>query len=345
MRPDRPQDGGADARPRSRMLERLTVTRDWKGHRPLLACSLALAVGATALLGMAAQGSSAQDSSGQVASAQPGGSAAGHSAADHSAAGHGAAAASPAAGKHGGHAMAGTDGLAPERDGYRLEPRVAGLPAARPVSFPFVVTGPDGRPVTEFAESQTKRMHLYAIRSDLTGYQHQHPVMAADGTWTADLAALDPGVWRVYASFAPAVGSHQGTEYVLGSTVTVPGTATEAPLPAAAGTAVADGYTLTVQGDPTSAEAFPLTVTATGPDGRPVTDLQPYLGSYAHLSAFHEGDLALAHLHPITPVTAGGGGPVLTFYALLAKPGNWRVFLQFQTGGRLHTAAVTLRVP
>ncbi|MCU7820824.1 hypothetical protein KSNIM_03920 [Kitasatospora sp. DSM 101779] len=241
--------------------------------------------------------------------------------------------------------MGGTDGLASERDGYRLDPRLGSLPAATPTSLPFVITGPDGRPVTDFAEAQTERMHLFAIRSDLTGYQHLHPVMAGDGTWTADLAALDPGAWRVYASFTPNSGPRKGTEYVLGRTVTVPGTATAERLPAASGTAEADGYTLALQADPTAKEAFPLTVTATGPDGRPATDLQPYLGSYAHLSAFHEGDLALAHLHPITPVTAGGGGPVLTFYARLAGPGNWRVFLQFRAGGRLHTAAVTLRVP
>jgi hypothetical protein len=29
---------------------------------------------------------------------------------------------------------------------------------------------------------------------------------------------------------------------------------------------------------------------------------------------------------------------------MLPKPGNWRLFLQFQTGGVLHTAAVTIAV-
>ncbi|WP_030264116.1 hypothetical protein [Streptomyces sp. NRRL B-24484] len=304
------------------------MTTAWKGHRPLLACSLALAVGATALLGVAAQGSSAAPE--HPPAAGPG---------------RGAQASPAAAGRHGTHTMAGTDGLASERDGYRLAPRTGTLSAATPTSLPFTVTGPDGRPVTDFAENQTQRMHLYAIRSDLTGYQHLHPTMAADGTWTADLPALDPGTWRLYTSFTPNSGPHKGTEYVLGSTLTVPGTGGAAQLPAASATAEVDGHTLTVRAEPTAAEAFPLTVTVTGPDGRPVGDLQPYLGSYAHLSAFHEGDLALAHLHPITPVTAGGGGPVLTFYAMLAEPGNWRVFLQFRTAGRLHTAALTLRVP
>ncbi|HZE01023.1 MAG TPA: hypothetical protein VE155_04575 [Pseudonocardiaceae bacterium] len=35
-----------------------------------------------------------------------------------------------------------------------------------------------------------------------------------------------------------------------------------------------------------------------GPGPLPVTDLQPYLDTYAHLTAFHGGDLAFADLHP-----------------------------------------------
>ncbi|WP_275298633.1 MULTISPECIES: hypothetical protein [Streptomyces] len=38
------------------------------------------------------------------------------------------------------------------------------------------------------------------------------------------------------------------------------------------------------------------------------------------------------------------GGPDLSFHSMLPKAGNWRMFLQFQTGGKLHTAALTLRV-
>ena len=78
--------------------------------------------------------------------------------------------------------------------------------------------------------------------------------------------------------------------------------------------------------------------------GRPVTDLQPYLSTYAHLTAFHDGDLAFAHLHPEGAVSGEHGGPTLAFHTTFDKPGNWRLFIQFQTDGTLHTAAVTLAV-
>jgi hypothetical protein len=82
----------------------------------------------------------------------------------------------------------------------------------------------------------------------------------------------------------------------------------------------------------------PLTVTVSK-NGIPVTDLQPYLDTYAHLTALHEGDLAFAHLHPKGTVNGDHGGPTLSFAADLPSAGNWRLFLQFQTAGVVHTAA------
>ncbi|MFF3919591.1 hypothetical protein ACFYZB_40455 [Streptomyces sp. NPDC001852] len=235
------------------------------------------------------------------------------------------------------------NGLAAAEDGYRMTSTAATLPAGRATEYRFTITGPDGKPVTAFAVDQTKRMHFYAIRSDLTGFQHLHPTMAADGTWTAPSAALRPGAWRLYASFTPASGAGRGKNFVLSRTVKVPGRAMTSALPKPAGTATVDGYTVTVQGDPMAGMAHQLTATVTK-GGKPVTDLQPYLDTYAHLTAFHQGDLAFAHLHPETMADGGHGGPTLTFHAEFARSGNWRLFLQFQTGGRLHTASLTLHV-
>jgi hypothetical protein len=235
--------------------------------------------------------------------------------------------------------MAPGNGLSATEDGYRLTAEAATLPAARQTPYRFTITGQNGTPVTGFTVEQTKRMHFYAIRSDLTGFQHVHPAMAADGTWTADLASLTPGAWRMYASFTPV----SGKDVVVSLPVTVPGTATRTPLPAAAGSTEVDGYTVTVTGEPMAGMTGPLKVSVTKA-GKPVTDLQPYLGTYAHLTAFHEGDAAFAHLHPAAEAGGGLGGPDLAFPADLPTSGNWRLFLQFRTGGTLHTAAVTLPV-
>ncbi|MET8292301.1 hypothetical protein ABZV80_45510 [Streptomyces sp. NPDC005132] len=239
--------------------------------------------------------------------------------------------------------MADGNRLSDTQDGYRLTSSGQSLPAGKQAAYRFTVTGPDGKPVTGFAVDQTKRMHFYAIRSDLTGFQHLHPAMAVNGTWTADLASLAPGSWRTFASFTPDSGADKGKDFVLSRTVTVPGQAAKTLLPAAAGSTQVDGYTVTVKGELMAGMAHPLTVSV-AKDGKPVTDLQPYLNTYAHLTAFHEGDAAFAHLHPTTKVNGDHGGPDLSFHAELPTAGNWRLFLQFQTGGKLHTAALTLRV-
>ncbi|MFI6447244.1 hypothetical protein [Kitasatospora sp. NPDC050543] len=322
-------------------------------HRARTRRGAFLAASATAVLALALAGcGSAASFSGHHHTHTDG---AAHGTADPSAA-------APSAGGHAGHDMAGHDaagagraaagnGLAAERGGYRLTATAgtAGtadtLPAGTPAEYRFTITGPDGKPVTAFAVDQTKRMHFYAIRTDLTGFQHLHPEMATDGTWTAPLAALAPGSWRLYASFTPDSGPGAGGGLVLSRTVTVAGEGAAASevVPAATGTATVDGYTVAVEGALKAGSAGALKVTVSR-DGAPVTDLQPYLDTYAHLTAFHAGDQAFAHLHPQGATTGGDGGPTLPFHAELPAAGDWRLFLQFQTGGTLHTAALTLRV-
>ena len=67
---------------------------------------------------------------------------------------------------------------------------------------------------------------------------------------------------------------------------------------------------------PTPGEPSTLTFSVSR-DGKPVTDLQPYLGAYGHLVALRAGDLAYLHVHPTaSPATAGHrAGPAITFHA------------------------------
>ncbi|SBW28937.1 hypothetical protein [Protofrankia symbiont of Coriaria ruscifolia] len=260
------------------------------------------------------------------------------------------------------------DGLAAEASGLRFVPAVSTLPAGRPTSFRFQILagqkqrdhaflalpeaqvpgspGGDGTPLATFKPDQTKPMHLYLIRSDLTGFQHVHPTAEGDGTWTAPLQPVQPGSYRVYVSFITTSTSDGDVPLVLSQPITVAGSSADTPLPPPSTTTQVDGYTLTLAGELTAGAARTLTITVSR-GVAPVTDLQPYLDTYAHLTAFHEGDLAFAHLHPMGATDGGEGGkggPILPFEATLPQAGNWRLFVQFQTAGVLHTAAVILPV-
>lgn len=225
-------------------------------------------------------------------------------------------------------------GLQVAEDGYRLVPASTALPAGTAAPFTFRVTGPDGTPVTAYTPTHDKDLHLIAVRRDLTDFQHVHPTMAADGTWSVPLTAAAAGPYRVFADFQPAGRDEALT---LGVDVTAAGTFAPRPLPPPARTATVDGYTVTLAGDLVPGTGSRLTLSVSRA-GRPVTDLQPYLAAYGHLVALRDGDLAYLHVHPEeTP----GAGPDLTFVAEVPSAGAYGLFLDFKHGGTVRTAAFT----
>ena len=235
------------------------------------------------------------------------------------------------------------DGLSASESGFALVPATTTIAAHTPGTFTFTITNPDGAPVTQFVPEQTRLMHFYAIRADLTGFAHLHPTMAANGTWTALLPAMPPGDWRAYTQFTVNRPSDVTLPLVLSVALSVPGLATRQPIPAPSNTATIDGYTITLSGQPTAGHDSPLTF-AFSQDGQPVTDLQPYLDTYAHVTAIEAGTLAFTHIHPQNPVNGDHGGPNLPVEAAFPGSGDWRLFIQFQTAGTLHTAEMTVHV-
>jgi len=230
-------------------------------------------------------------------------------------------------------------GLQVAQDGYRLVPVTTELSISGPRPFQFRILGPDGAPVTRYTTSHDKDLHLIVVRRDLAGFQHVHPTLAADGTWSIPLAAPAPGQYRVFADFQPA-GRADGL--TLGVDVPAPGDYQPRPLPAPARTSTVDGYQVTLTGDLIPGGSSKLTLSVSK-DGKPVADLQPYLGAYGHLVALRDGDLAYLHVHP--DGTPGDGrtlaGPEVTFYAEVPSAGSYRLYLDFQHAGVVRTAEFT----
>jgi len=78
-------------------------------------------------------------------------------------------------------------------------------------------------------------------------------------------------------------------------------------------------------------------------DGRPVTDLQPYLGAFGHLVALRSTDLAYLHVHP--EGAPGDGrtppGPEVAFHAEVPTAGTYGLYFDFQIDGVVRTAQFT----
>ncbi|WP_116947149.1 hypothetical protein [Jiangella endophytica] len=227
-------------------------------------------------------------------------------------------------------------GLMVSDHGYTFALTTGTLPAgpARPISFR--IDGPDGV-VTEFDVEHEQELHLIAVRRDLSGYQHVHPVRAADGTWSAPLD-LTSGEWKLFADF-----STHGEAVTLGTDLSVPGDYQPVALPAPSTTAEVDGYTVTLDGHMDTGVESKLTLSVSR-DGVPVTDLEPYLGAYGHLVALRDGDLAYLHVHPegepgdgVTPP-----GPDVSFFATAASAADYRLFFDFEHDGVVRTAEFTI---
>ncbi|CAM5235457.1 hypothetical protein SVIOM74S_01565 [Streptomyces violarus] len=83
---------------------------------------------------------------------------------------------------------------------------------------------------------------------------------------------------------------------------------------------------------------------AVAKNGKPVRNLQPYLGAYGHLVALRSGDLAYLHVHPNGEPGDGRTkpGPEVSFTATAPSAGAYRLFLDFQHEGTVRTAAFTV---
>jgi hypothetical protein len=180
-----------------------------------------------------------------------------------------------------------------------------------------------GVPVVDFTEVHGALGHLLVVRRDLQGFQHLHPVLGADGVWTATLdRPIEAGAWRAVLETEPSGGG----VLVMGIDLLVGGEAAPVAVPPPSNVAIVDGLTITREG---------LWFTVT-----PSDSLQPWYGQSAHLVAFREGDLAYAHLHPANDVAGD-----YRFSGSLPGPGTYRLFLQFLADGELVTAAFTVVAP
>lgn len=229
-------------------------------------------------------------------------------------------------------------GLASSQNGYTFEAVTTTLRPGMNEDFSFRILGPDDRPVTEFDVAHEKRMHLIVVRRDTSAFQHIHPEQGAGGLWTVPLTLSAAGSYRAFADFAPTGGDPAK----LGVDLTVPGKFQPVGY-APSRVSTVDGYEVKLGGELVPGEASKVTLSVSK-DGKPVTDLQPYLGAYGHLVALRQGDLAYLHVHPDGEPGDGktAPGPEVVFYTEVPSVGDYRLFLDFRHGGNVRTAEFTV---
>jgi hypothetical protein len=236
------------------------------------------------------------------------------------------------------------------------------LRIARPgtARLSFTIRQPSGRPLTAYRTGAGPHtgVHLIVVRGDLGLIVHRHPPIGRNGRIVQPIDFPAPGPYRVLVDAYPAVKGAP-RNFQLHEDVRVGGRYQPRPLPPFSPTVTVEGYRVALSGPRQlrAIEPAHLTVSVTDPNGRPVR-FTPWYGALAHAIFFRTGALDYFHTHVCGPATPGctsvlGGTSVvgratrpgrLQVGVLLPVAGSWRLFLQFQTGGRVLTAPFTLGV-
>lgn len=159
----------------------------------------------------------------------------------------------------------------------------ADVKSGQTVKLAFSVLDGSGKPVRDLDIVHEMPMHLIVVSEDLSYFDHIHPMPQPDGSLVVETAFPAAGKYKLYSDYTPKGGGNQVGQIE----VTVSGTPREPsrPTPDTRMTKDFDGLRVTFQTDkPLRANdavmlRFDLADARTG---KPVTDLQPYLGAMGH---------------------------------------------------------------
>ncbi len=201
----------------------------------------------------------------------------------------------------------------------------------------------DGRPMQDLAVVHTKKLHLIVASSDLSFFDHVHPELQPNGTLTLDYRFPHAGEYYLYADITPVEDRNQ----VFRLPVTVTGTAPEPQrlIETPANARVIGDYRVELSLNPNPLQRNEETQLAftISENGRPVTDLEPFLGAGGHCVILSEDTRGYLHSHPLE-MDPTAIGPTVTFHTTFRRSGLYKIWGQFLHHGKPLTADFVVRV-
>jgi hypothetical protein len=157
----------------------------------------------------------------------------------------------------------------------------------------------NGQVVRSYDIDMTKTMHAIVVSDDLTDFQHVHPVLSSDGHLSMELHLVEPhAAYHIYLDGLPHGLGRNVFQFDLPAQAGAKTTTREVHT---AGSSVSVGPYV-VQIDPTSVPIGEIATISVRilKNGRPATDLHPYLGVISHGVLVGTQDLAYLHVHGMT---------------------------------------------
>ncbi|HWQ14858.1 MAG TPA: hypothetical protein VNL77_18810, partial [Roseiflexaceae bacterium] len=210
--------------------------------------------------------------------------------------------------------------------------------------------GGTGLAVDDLAPHHEALLHLVVIDETGAAFEHLHPARESPGRFVARFTPARPGRHTAYIELA----RHESGTQVVARDFLVTGKETAAPpAPPGLGLREVDGLQIDVTSSVPAPQAGRQAVLTfrLAAGGRPVADVQPWLGMAGHLIARSADGAVFSHVHaaepPAPPGPLGQGtryGPEIRFVYTFPAPGYYHLWAQFQRDGRIVTVPLALDV-
>ena len=220
----------------------------------------------------------------------------------------------------------------------RTEP--ADIAAGHPIKLNLMLHGPDRVVIKDFEIVHEKQLHLIIASAGLDQFAHIHPEIDAAGNITATFTFPTAGKYRLYADYK---ASGKEAETAIGE-VLVAGTPVPAPklVPNVPGRVKGDDLEADIVIESGSmAGATKISFALFDASGKPITDLQPYLGAMGHLVVISADGMEYVHSHPMEGHASDGA---VGFEAHFPQPGIYKAWGQFQRSGTVHVVPFVVSI-
>jgi uncharacterized membrane protein len=201
----------------------------------------------------------------------------------------------------------------------------------------------DGHVLKDLEVVHTKKLHLIVVAEDLSSFDHVHPQPQPDGALILDYTFPRPGRYLLFADLTPRGDRNQvfRLPVSVAGTPPPPSPLIETPVPAQ----VVGDYRIALRTTPDPPQAGEETALAftLSENGKPVTDLEPFLGAGGHCVILSQDTRGYLHAHP-TQMGELRFGPTLTFHTLFPRRGLYKVWAQFRHHQQPLTVSFVLRV-
>lgn len=221
------------------------------------------------------------------------------------------------------------------------------ISAGEPVQFSFVVIDKrNGSVLKRYRTVMEKLMHVVVVRKDLAYYAHVHPEYDGNGNFTLSHIFPSDGTYEFYVEYSPPdfYENVSIASVVVGSVLNEKSAdlAVSELSKTVSDVSVSLSYSHPIRVNDTVDFTYNLKATT----GVPLSDLEPYLGAFGHMSAVSEDMVTYAHVHPIQiPISVQDrGGPVVQFSTFFPKAGKYKLFTQFKRGGNVFVTDFVIEV-